>query len=74
MQYAGPTMGQRYGFSQGDISKLNSMYRCNNPAPSYTGYEYAYPGTPFNYGGYSNGYGAYPTGYGGYQYGGYRKR
>lgn len=78
-QYSGPVMGQRDGFSQGDVSKLNSMYRCNEPQPSYSGYEYAYQGAPYNYGGYSNGYGAYQTGYGGfdlsaYYGGGYQKK
>lgn len=63
-------MGQREGFSDGDVSKLNSMYRCNEPEPSYSGYaptaaQYPYDAM-FNYGGYSNGYGGYPTGYGGY--------
>lgn len=76
-QYSGPRMGQREGFSQGDISKLNAMYRCNEPQPSYSGYEYAYQGVPYNYGGYYNGYGNYQTGYGGFDpssatyYGGY---
>lgn len=69
-QFAGARMGQRDGFSDGDVSKLNSMYRCNEPEPSYSGYAptaAAYPyDAMFNYGGYSNGYGAYPTGYGGY--------
>lgn len=62
-------MGQRDGFSEGDVSKLNAMYRCNNPQPSYSAYaptasQYPYD-VMFNYGGYSNGYGGYPTG-GGY--------
>lgn len=63
-------MGQRDGFSDGDVSKLNSMYRCNEPEPSYSSYvqtgAYPYDASMFNYGGYNNGYGGYPTGYGGY--------
>lgn len=56
-------MGQRFGLSDGDVSKINGMYSCQNGI-SYLGYQ-SYYGYPSTYTVYSTSY-SYPTAYGGY--------
>lgn len=62
-------MGQRLGFSEGDIMKINAMYRCI-PVQTYpSGYaapvatQYPYQGQYYNYGTYPTNYGYTSNGY-----------
>lgn len=39
-------MGQRIGFSEGDVMKMNAMYRCTAVAPAYASRGYRSAAAP----------------------------
>jgi hypothetical protein len=60
-------MGQRDGFSRGDLVKLNSMYQCDNVVPGSPSKPSGGGGNGFNQavGGFISGLGAFFQGLGG---------
>ncbi|KAJ6637441.1 Zinc metalloproteinase nas-4 [Pseudolycoriella hygida] len=65
-KYSGPRMGQRDGFSGGDIAKINQMYSCQR---TYNGYTYGGYSAHYPYGRYTYSYGSYPSAYNNIYYG-----